>query len=394
MKKTTKHLRYTKHLRDRKHLRFAISAFTLSLLWFYSPQQLLAQRKPASGKPATSSPAMGTPAGKDNKPTLSEPKQKTYKSEDDIPAAAGTYLMGAEKVDKTLEPARNHSYDIPARDIAGYDTVYVSTEMTTYLIFPTPIKLLDLGSKNYAGRIEQNKLLLKPVRGYVAPSAMMIETEDGQIYLHYIGYKQQPKRIFWDYRTTLANQATYGNHNAGNNYAGNNGNGMAGSGISGSGNKADEIYTSKLAYLKKQKRRRLFYKKENNIGLRISALAVDNTATYMLLEVDNKSSIPYKLEYVSFAYKEKRKRKTRRKVVGEENQVLPMLSQTTEMVKPRSTSELAYAFPLFANTLKGKLEIIVRETDGNRVVRAYVPAKVLAKTLYIPTASSAISYQK
>ncbi len=339
-----------------------ISAFTLSLLWFYSPQQLLAQRKPATSKPAS----------KDTKPALSETKQKVYKSEDEasrlqIPAAAGTYL-----VDKTLEPARNHSYD----------TVYVSTEMTTYLIFPTPIKLLDLGSKNYAGRIEQNKLLLKPVRGQVAPSAMMIETEDGQIYLHYIGYKQQPKRIFWDYRTTMAGNP------------GNSGNGIAGSGNVSSGNKADDIYSGKLAYLKKQKRRKLFYKKENNIALRISALAVDNTATYMLLQVDNKSSIPYKLEYVSFAYQEKRKRKARRKVAGEENQVLPMLSQTTDMVKPLSSSELAYAFPLFANTLKGKLEIIVRETDGNRVVRAYVPAKVLAKTLYIPTASTALGYRK
>lgn len=350
-----------------------ISAFTLSLLWFYSPQQLLAQRKPATNPPAKS------------KPALSETNQKVYKSEDDIPAAAGTYL-----VDKTLEPARNHSYD----------TVYVSTEMTTYLIFPSPIKLLDLGSKNYAGRIEQNKLLLKPVRGQVAPSAMMIETEDGQIYLHYISYKQQPKRIFWDYRTTMAGNMAGNTGNSGNGIAGSGiaGSGIAagnnGRGIAASGNKADDIYRGKLAYLKKQKRRRLFYKKENNIALRISALAVDNTATYMLLQVDNKSSIPYKLEYVSFAYKEKRKRKARRKVVGEENQVLPMMAQTVAMVKPQSSSELAYAFPLFANTLKGKLEIIVRETDGNRVVRAYVPAKVLAKTLYIPTASTTLSYQK
>jgi hypothetical protein len=375
MKKTTKHLRYT------KHIRFTISAFTLSLLWFYSPQQSLAQRKPASGKPPTATNGKNSNTTKPSNTPSTTPasKQKVYKSEDDIPAAADTYLMGAEKVDKTLEPARNHSYD----------TVYVSTEMTTYLIFPTPIKLLDLGSKNYAGRIEQNKLLLKPVRGQVAPSAMMIETEDGQIYLHYIGYKQQPKRIFWDYRTLLATHATNSNHSAGNNGYGNTGNGN-----NGSDNKADDIYSGKLAYLKKQKRRRLFYKKENNIALRISALAVDNTATYMLLQVDNQSSIPYKLEYVSFAYIEKRKRKARRKVVGEENQVLPMLSQTTDMVKPRSTSELAYAFPLFANTLKGKLEIIVRETDGNRVVRAYVPAKVLAKTLYIPTSSTALSYQK
>jgi hypothetical protein len=347
-----------------------ISAFALALFWFHSPKGLLAQRKPATKD-------IGSP--------LTETNQKVHKSEDEqsrlqAPAAAGTYLMGAEKVDKTLEPARNHSYDL-----AGYDTVYVSTEMTTYLIFPSEIRLLDLGSKNYAGRIEQNKLLLKPLRPAVPPSAMMIETNDGQIYLHYIAYSRQPKRIFWDYRASTPAATTLSN---------------SGSGFNGEnrdyGNKADppakEVYSTKLAYLKKQKRRNLFHKKENNIALRISGLAVDNTATYMLLKLDNQSSIPYKLEYVSFTYQEKRKRKQRRKVASQENQVLPMLAQTTDMIGPHSSSEMAYAFPLFANTLKGKLQIIVRETDGNRVVRARVPARVLAKTLYIP--NTAISYKK
>ncbi|MDJ1485926.1 DUF4138 domain-containing protein [Cytophagaceae bacterium YF14B1] len=356
-----------------------ISALTLSLIWFHSPNQLLAQRKPATSigsiatKPATTKPSTANSAT--IKSATTQTKQNVYHSDDSVPAAAGTYIVGAEKVDKVLEPARNHSYD----------TVYVSTEMTTYLIFSSEIRLLDLGSKNYAGRIEQNKLLLKPVRTAVPPSAMMIETNDGQIYLHYIAYSRQPKRIFWDYRASAPAATTLSN---------------SGSGFNGEnrnyGNKADppakEVYSTKLAYLKKQKRRKLFHKKENNIALRISGLAVDNTATYMLLQIDNQSSIPYKLEYVSFTYQEKRKRKQRRKVASEENQVLPMLAQTTDMIGPHSSSEMAYAFPLFANTLKGKLQIIVRETDGNRVVRARVPAKVLAKTLYIP--NTAISYKK
>ena len=321
-----------------------VSIFSLSLLWLLSPCELKAQRKPQANKQAT--------------PAASH--------------AAASHAAATRMAGTFPETTRNH----------GYDTVHVSVGMTTYLIFPSPIKMLDLGSKNYAGRIEQNKLLLKPVRGFVPSSAMMIETEDGQVYLHYIAYRQQPERIFWDYRNQ-SQQTAARNEGSGPSMA------------SGSqGNRTDpadprQMYASKMAYLGKQRRRNLFSKRENNIGIRVTALAVDNTATYMLLQLNNRSSIPYKLEYVSFAYREKRKRKTRRNMVGEQNQVLPMFSRTVEIVKPRSRSELAYAFPLFANTLKGKLEIIVRETDGNRVVKAYVPAKVLAKSLYIPNSATA-----
>ncbi len=74
-------------------------------------------------------------------------------------------------------------------------------------------------------------------------------------------------------------------------------------------------------------------------------------------------------------------------------EVLPLLSQQVEDVKPGQESRLAYALPVFANTLKGKLVIILREASGNRVVQGSIPAKKLANALYIPSVSpSTVSY--
>ncbi|MDJ1505230.1 DUF4138 domain-containing protein [Xanthocytophaga agilis] len=369
-----------------------ISILHLSVLCLVYPSHMMAQKKTSQSVPSKNQ-IQTQSSSTQSKQIQKDPvnyESLDHRDGDQIPAAAGTYI-----VDRKMEQARYHSYDS-----AGYDTVYVSTEITTYLIFHAPVKLLDLGSKNFVGKIESNKLLLKPVRGYVSPSAMLIETEDGQIFLHYIAYQQRPKRIFWDYRNQLASGYRPKPDQAGQTEKGQPGlaQGSIADRVAANGNRQESktedartIYTSKIAYLKKQRRHKLFRKKENRIDLCITALAVDNTATYMILQVGNQSSIPYKLDYVSFAYQEKRKRKTRRKIVGEENQVLPLFSQTVEMIKPQDQNELAYALPLFANTLKGKLEIIVREADGNRVVKAYVPAKTLAKTLYIPTLSAITS---
>ena len=116
---------------------------------------------------------------------------------------------------------------------------------------------------------------------------------------------------------------------------------------------------------------------------RVSHLAVDSGATYLLLDVHNRSAIPYQVQYVGFTYKECHSKKSRKRIDPEQNQVEPLFSEGAAIISPQKQEQLAYVLPLFAPTRKGYLEIIIREENGNRVLKGNLRATRLAKALYL-----------
>ncbi len=68
----------------------------------------------------------------------------------------------------------------PSKVTGHYDTLYVSTQMTSYLIFPEQISVWDLGSKSYAAKIESgNMLYVKPLSANTPLSTLLVQTTDG-----------------------------------------------------------------------------------------------------------------------------------------------------------------------------------------------------------------------
>ncbi len=143
-------------------------------------------------------------------------------------------------------------------------------------------------------------------------------------------------------------------------------------------------YAQQIDLLKKQKRGNILTRSSNRIRLRVTTMVVDSGAVYLLLDVHNRSAIPYRMQYVSFAFKEPRSKKSRRRIHPEHLEVQPLFSEAASVIRPQQQERLAYVLPLFASTRKGYLEIVIREENGNRILKGNVPASRLAKALYLP----------
>lgn len=251
-----------------------------------------------------------------------------------------------------------------------HDTIYVSTEMTTYMVFPEPISVWDLGSKSYAAKIEsRNMLYLKPLKAHTSISSLLVQTVDGTIYLNYIAYRKFPHQLFWDYRTARAAPAS-----------------TSGDSLPAQEEKLQNVsahYAQQIEFLRSQKKGNLLMRSSNRMRLRVSHLAIDSGATYLLLDVHNRSSIPFQVQYVGFAYKEPRSKKSRKRIDPEQSQVEPLFSEGVAVISPQKREQLAYVLPLFAPTWKGYLEITISEENGNRVLKGKLRATRLAKALYL-----------
>ncbi len=254
-----------------------------------------------------------------------------------------------------------------------YDTVFVSGGMTTYMIFPENVAVMDLGSKGYVGKIESgNMLYLKPLSASVAPSSLLVRTTGDRIYLHYIACKRQPDKIFWDYRADTLVETMPAGINAAQTVT-----------------RPRMVYLKQLEFLKKQKKRKLARYAYSGIKMTVSNLAVDREAVYVLVDVENNTSVPYKLDYVSFTYKERRSKKSRRRIVPQENVVEPLAQQAATAIAPQGKECLAYALPLYAGTNKGFLEVVVREADGNRLLSGIIPARKIARSIFLASPNNA-----
>jgi hypothetical protein len=255
---------------------------------------------------------------------------------------------------------------------APYDTIFVSGGMTTYMIFPENVAVMDLGSKGYVGKIESgNMLYLKPLSATVAPSSLLVRTTGDRIYLHYIAYRRQPDKIFWDYRADTLIEALPNGVNAAHAIP------------------RPQMVYGQLEALKKQPKRKLYRYGSSGIKMTVSNLAVDREAVYVLIDVENHTSVPYKLDYVSFTYKERRSKKSPRRIVPQENVVEPLEGQVADVVAPRGKACLAYALPLYAGTHKGFLEVVVREANGNRLLSGIIRAREIARSAYLASPNNA-----
>lgn len=245
----------------------------------------------------------------------------------------------------------------------AYDTVYVSDRMTTYMIFPEAVAIMDLGSKSYMGKIESgNMLYLKPLKPHVAPSSLLVRTTGERIYLHYIAYQEHPRKIFWDYRPdSLRPDASK----------------------AGSQFESQEEYTRKLGQLGQLKGKRLAVHRANGLVLQVGNLAIDKRATYLLLGVENFTSLPYQIDYVCFAYKERRSRKSQRRIEPAEHLAEPLAQVAVPVVAPLGKETLGYALPLYAGTNRNFLEVTLREASGNRSLKVRIPARKIARSLYL-----------
>jgi hypothetical protein len=138
---------------------------------------------------------------------------------------------------------------------------------------------------------------------------------------------------------------------------------------------------NKLKRISKLPRNINIVAKKQQIELNLLNLYNDSEATFLRFSLKNQSSIVYDLDYVSFAYIEKRKR-TSKKVNSLNSglqEVEPLVKVEKLLTESGKSNEYLYALPLYSTTENGYLQIIFREKAGLRSITIDIPFKKILR---------------
>ena len=248
-----------------------------------------------------------------------------------------------------------HAYG--QRDIGQkYDTIYVSTESTTYLIFDEPISLFNLGSKDYEAKADDPHILFIRARTTLAKRSTIVVTHGDEILTAYIAFKMN-SQVFYDFRKKQLPKEEIVE------------------------NTEQKQIENKLKRMARLSRNVNIEAKKQQIELNLLNLYNDNEATFLRFSLHNQSSIIYDLDYVSFAYIENRKRTTKRinTLNGGLQEVEPLTKVEKLLTESGKSNEYLYALPLYSTTEDGFLQVIFREKAGLRSIIIEIPFKKILR---------------
>jgi len=237
-----------------------------------------------------------------------------------------------------------------------YDTIYVSTESTTYLIFDEPISLFNLGSKDYEAKADDPHILFIRAKTTLAKRSTIIVTHGDEILTAYVAFKINTQ-AFYDFRKKQFPKEEIVE------------------------NTEQKQIENKLKQIARLPRNVKIEAKKQQIELNLLNLYNDNEATFLRFSLHNQSSIIYDLDYVSFAYIEKRKRTTKRinTLNGGLQEVEPLTKVEKLLTESGKSNEYLYALPLYSTTEDGFLQVIFREKAGLRSIIIEIPFKKILR---------------
>jgi Domain of unknown function (DUF4138) len=237
-----------------------------------------------------------------------------------------------------------------------YDTIYVNTEGTTYLIFDEPITMFNLGSKDYEAKADNPRILFIRAKTTLVKRSTLVVTHGDEIYTAYIAFKMNAQ-AFYDFRKKklLKEEAVE--------------------------NIEQKKIENKLNNISKLPKNVNIVAKKQQIELNLLNLYNDNEATFLRFSLKNQSSIIYDLDYVSFAYIEKSKRTSKKinSLNGGLQEVEPLIKVEKLLTESGKSNEYLYALPLYSTTEDGFLQVIFREKAGLRSITINIPFKKILR---------------
>jgi hypothetical protein len=230
------------------------------------------------------------------------------------------------------------------------DTITVSHQAKSYLIFDAPVSLADVGNPfNYEARIEGNSILLLAKQDSVADTPFYAVV-GGEPFTATLSYHAQPE-AFYDFRKNLGTQ------------------------------KLDAYQRAALLQLVRQKDLLYAESKENGLRLSLEGILHDHAATYLKFRVENRTSIYFRTLGIGFVQQQ---RFERRLLSGEKHvhfPVEPLGVENLQAVPPYSEQYFYYVLPLQTLDKKAKLIATLREQGrpANRSVEVEIPARLMRR---------------
>jgi hypothetical protein len=234
------------------------------------------------------------------------------------------------------------------------DTIYCTNQNTSYILFKDRVELVDIGKPSeYVSRIEDNSVFVKSLNGNAGVSTLLVKTEK-EFYYGILQFREENKIFFYDFRAADHSQPSEIEKPAAL---------LAEKGIVERKAaqvlaKKNELYT--LGFISRF------------MDAAVTLIRNDEKNTFLKIVVKNKSSIPYRLDFISFQYFRHLKKGFVKKAKAEGMDVFPLASPAMQEILPFSCQPLAYAIPSFGLADKGYLMVSFRESSGDRVLKIKV----------------------
>lgn len=260
------------------------------------------------------------------------------------------------------------------------DTVFCDTKNTSYIIFNEDVTLIDVGNpEDYAAQVKGNIVFIKALKQNLPSTTVLIKTGKS-IYFGMIMYKASNKKYYYDF--SLANKKETNDKQHTPEFISKEKNAPA---LKEEKQNADTQFVTTDNVLKEKMSEVAKIKSEistlgfisSSVDAAVTVIRNDNTSTFLKIVFKNKSTLPYKLDFISFQYFQDMKKGTLKKSKKAPLDVFPLGEPGITEIAPGKSESLVYVIPSYALSNKGYLMVLVRETNGDRVLKIKIEGSVI-----------------
>jgi hypothetical protein len=274
------------------------------------------------------------------------------------------------------------------------DTIFCDTKNTSYMVFSQDVSLCDLGyADDYVAQVKDNVVFVKALKEGVEPTTVFIKSGK-DIYFGMLKYKIQNKKYYYDFK--VVKDTTEGS--------------LEGTEAKKTTRNVTEeqkkISTTQASVPNKKvvsivpglkSKTEDFVKIKNELSTlgfvsptldaALTVIRNDNSNTFLKIICRNKSSIAYKLDFISFQYYQDMKKGAFRKSRKAPIDVFPVAEPIIKEIAPGKTETLSYVIPSYALANNGYLMMLVRESSGDRVLKIKVGGAVIQNSQQLTDAN-------
>ncbi|MTG99233.1 conjugative transposon protein TraN [Myroides sp. BIT-d1] len=230
--------------------------------------------------------------------------------------------------------------------------VELTQNKTTHILFPSSIEYVDLGSSEIiANKVEatSNVLRLKTIKEDITATNFTVITNDGKYYNFNATYKAKPIQLSYDL-TKFENQNSKKQSEVLFKDLGNTSPSLA------------DLFMK--AIIKKNKKELNIKSKSYGVEARLKSIYTQDGKLYFHLSINNKSNLPYTVEYISFKIKDRR---TSKRTTIQEMTLKPIKSYSDyQTINSQSKQDNVFILDQFTFSDKQVLLIEVNEKNGVR----------------------------
>ena len=240
----------------------------------------------------------------------------------------------------------------------------VTFEKTVHLIFPAPVRYVDLGSQNIiAGKAEdaENVLRVKAaVKDFETETNMSVICEDGSFYAFNVKYADEPEQLSIEMKDFLSPIEGSLPSNRADIY------------FKELGNESPVLVKLMMKTIYQNDKRVFKHIGAQMFGMKflLRGLYAHNGLLYFHTRIDNMTNMPYSVDFITFKVVDK---KVAKRTAIQERVLQPLRAYHQAMyVKGKHTECSVFALEQFSLSEDKQLEVTLYERNGGRTLSFYI----------------------